>query len=573
MAGDPPQALDPLSQVHPFAARRVMCETLAAAARRAQEDCRYPFSAPQPLSVLNQGCGDSPAERAERTRRVGELERLGFVTLRRINGDGNCFFRAVFLAWVEGLAACGLRGQTPADLLPGGWPADDCFGDLAAAYRELQTSLALLPHDVAEGPRLLRRLAADTRLDLTGVALVRLGVAGFLRAEAARIAGASGGGATSSALGQAVAAYAAEPGGIEGFIGSEVLPMGREAEGIILFAAAMQFQSRMSIVQFSGSATSIVPYVYPFDGYEGPFGVRIDLLYRPGHYEVLYRTDRHCLAESEVLPARCAFCAGDASLYDVLACAHCLCTSCASLSLNCAICADVLPDAVLYGLDDPAWQANSARPPASSAPSATPLPPSISSMPASVPAPTSAHASAHVPALVPSHEQAPMPANVLPLPQAVPEQMRWLGRPEPNSLEQALTLERSAKALDEDGQVEAAVKKYAECLLKFQEAKRDQANPRVTEKLNERILGLLALAERRKPPPKHSLAAVLPAAPAARRATAPALLSLAPAHVKRRYSVPESFKVDELGLEFDAIEAELQQQLPPDKARRPPYLG
>ena len=72
------------------------------------------------------------------------------------------------------------------------------------------------------------------------------------------------------------------------FCKSEVEPMDRESEQMQIMALAEVFQVRISIVYLDRSdSDNFTQIVYPID-YSGP-NFTVYLLYRPGHYDLLYQ--------------------------------------------------------------------------------------------------------------------------------------------------------------------------------------------------------------------------------------------------------------------------------------------
>jgi ubiquitin thioesterase protein OTUB1 len=315
-------------------------EGLRLALQNAEENLRYPLSVAVRLAVLAEDFAHSP----DHIRKVGELGKRGFTHVRRVRGDGNCFYRAIGFAWLEGLADRAARGETVFEPLPGGWPDASLFGDLAGVYSDLRSQVMYPAQTAAPevGRQLLARLLVDVRFDLCAVALLRLVVAAFLMDETVREDESREG---ASPVSDVLAAEVALHGGVSNFVRTQVLPMGHEAEGASIAVAAMQLGVRLCIVQLDGSPGTCAEYVYPSEDYDGPFGIKVHLLFRPGHYEVLYHEDAPCFVGPDIVQACCSFCRDEAQMpvRDLFACCHRFCGPCAREANGCPICAEVIP--------------------------------------------------------------------------------------------------------------------------------------------------------------------------------------------------------------------------------------
>jgi len=200
------------------------------------------------------------------------------------------------------------------------------------------------PRTLEVSHTLFSRLLCDVRFDLCVVVLMRRIVAGFLDREPED--------ETAATILETVEA---QYGSLQAFASAEVLPMGQEAEGATIAIAARELRVRMRIMQLDAQPGNLPSYVYPSEDYQSPFGIRICLLFRPGHYEVLYAERVPRLPESPMLNGRCSFCRDLAPLPSggLLACFHRLCAHCTSQSRTrggikqCPICSEVpLPDRV-----------------------------------------------------------------------------------------------------------------------------------------------------------------------------------------------------------------------------------
>jgi len=311
---------------------------LDAALNRSEKDLRYPISVALPLDDLANEFAHSPNYR----RKIAELGERGYTHRRRVRGDGNCFYRSVGFAWLEALVARAASRDGSASTVEeeaalaamlGGWPEASLFGDLAYEYMELLGMLRqLLGRGPAEalhiGSLLFEQLLMNLRFDLCVVLLVRLVVAAFLVNSA-----------VDSDLCQTVVA---QYGSVDAFVSSEVLPLGQEAEGTMIYLAAQELGTRMRIVQLDGKPGPLTDYQYPSEEYVSPLGVHICLLLRTGHYELLYHADMLKFKEAVELRGRCSYCHEPGSLPSdgLLACFHRMCTACASLASRSHNCAD-----------------------------------------------------------------------------------------------------------------------------------------------------------------------------------------------------------------------------------------
>jgi hypothetical protein len=235
-------------------------------------------------------------------------------------------------------------------VLPGRWPDPSAFGGLVQEYHELREEISrIVQGDHSKctseaSATLCARLLCDIRFDLCVVVLMRRVVAGFLDREPADDI-------ESTIFEVAKAQY----GSLQAFASAEVLPLGQEAEGATIAIAARELRVRMRIMQLDSLPGELSSYVYPSEDYQSPLGIRVCLLFRPGHYEVLYLDRAPRLPEPPTVKSRCSFCRDVTSLPTaaLLTCFHRLCQNCTSHSrrkgdnLQCPICSDVpLPDYV-----------------------------------------------------------------------------------------------------------------------------------------------------------------------------------------------------------------------------------
>lgn len=305
-----------------------MARGLSSALHFVDENLRYPFSVALPLSDLKQEFAYSPNHQ----RKLDELGAQGYCEIRRVRGDGNCFFRALGFAWLESLCALAEQNRYPQDPLPTGWPQSEGFGELAEAYRDLRRGILELggPHRTALVKELQTRLLGDARLDLVMVLLVRLKVVQYFHA----------GCEDAFVLDTVQVQY----GSVDKYLLNDVALLGKEAEGVTLAVAARQFCVKMRILQLDSTRGALPEYVYPSDDYSSPLGISVSLLFRPGHYEVLYHNDSLRLMDPTFFYGRCSFCREQVHLASakLMVCFHRLCAVCSQESgTSCPICSDV----------------------------------------------------------------------------------------------------------------------------------------------------------------------------------------------------------------------------------------
>lgn len=490
---------------------------LPGALRRASEDHRCLLGGARSLSALEEEFVHSPSH----CRKARELVELGHTHFRRVRGDGNCFFRALCFAWVEALTNRADCGQVLQEPLPGGWPEEAFLGDLEEEYKSFRALVLETASGRAEsGRELLEGLLTNFRLDLCAVAVVRLVVASFLRKEAERgIEGAGSGrdaGAGLSAVGADLSLQAAQHGSITNYLRSQVLPMGCEAEGTTIVAAALQLGVRVVIAQFDNLPGPVVQYKYPPEDCGGSFVGAISLLFRPGHYEVLYHRDSFRFTAPSSVRATCSFCLSDANLEDALPCAHCLCASCGAQVKACPLCAEVappewatsesvfVPEHVVIGDGQIPNNLPPLPAPASPPPDAlegwtvrdsrvgAPLGPSVLSGSA-LPAQTSP--------VAPSAPSAPPPAPAGGVTPAAPAEVLKCERPSQapppvtnaSWLERAVACEKVARTLDSSGHPDA-YQRYQDCLQIYRLVLSREKSERLRGMLRSRMLELASLS-------------------------------------------------------------------------------
>mmetsp|Transcript_3798 Transcript_3798/g.6382 ORF Transcript_3798/g.6382 Transcript_3798/m.6382 type:complete len:646 (+) Transcript_3798:48-1985(+) len=293
---------------------------------------RYPIGVTSPLDGLEAEFAHSP----EHVRKIQELVQHGYTHHRRVRGDGNCFYRTMGFLWLEQLCARASRsggGEATIEL-----PLEQCtcpgleeeLEDLCHALRALLRGEASAAGQGCWTSYLCHRLMVDPRFDLSVVLVIRQLVAQFIWH------GAEGAAGLLDFL----------PMGAEQFLKDTVLPMGVEAEGVVMRAAAEVLGIHLTIVHLDGKDGAIPEYHYPSEMYSSPFGLHAFMLFRPGHYEVLYRDGNHFFVDPESMMGRCSCCHAVECLrmVDLRPCFHRLCATCSAQAATsqCSACSEGL---------------------------------------------------------------------------------------------------------------------------------------------------------------------------------------------------------------------------------------
>lgn len=294
---------------------------LASALSQAEEMLRYPCSSVSPVEELKEEFAHSQHFK----RKIDMLLLRGFTLRRRIRGDGNCFFRALGVGWLEALVMkAGSEDALDADEreVPFSWPACLPFGELEAEGDELQRIVVYLAEpgvkpDAAEiGAALFERLLADVRSDLCLVMLIRSLAAEYLLQLAEDS--------------ETRIILDATCGGVGEFVATQVLPLGVEAEGATLLAAASRLGILLRIFQVDSEPGGLGEYLYPFQFSSGDQGLRVDLQFRPGHYELIYHSSTPRFREPLEIVGRCSCCRQTKALKSdsLMVCFHRSCPTC-----------------------------------------------------------------------------------------------------------------------------------------------------------------------------------------------------------------------------------------------------
>lgn len=305
---------------------------------------RYPVGSEQLLASLAEEYKFSSAH----GRKIEELIRKGYTTHRRVRGDGNCFYRAAGFGFLESLATRRLSQACSSAQLSFEWPSEECFGELSEEYYALHQDIDVLCRcrdsetQQAVGQRLLTRLMGDVRFDLCVVVFVRLLVALFLQREK----DCEGSDEHTKMM---IETVKAQYDTIEQYVEKHVLPLGVEAEGQAIAIAAQQLGMFTRIVQLDGTSPNTPEYLWPSEDYHSPMGLSMVLLFRPGHYEILYNTNDPKIVCSGDIPGRCSYCRQHAKLPrdGLLVCFHRLCKGCSEQMRNigakedCPVCGNI----------------------------------------------------------------------------------------------------------------------------------------------------------------------------------------------------------------------------------------
>jgi len=215
--------------------------------------------------------------------KIKNLER-DYKYIRRTRPDGNCFFRAFGFAYFESLLSCDnkddqankdeldnfitLMQESKQQLIELGLPSvtiEDFY------ETSLETLLSIKNKEIETPEQLLERFCEQTTSDYI-VVYFRLITSGYLQKNSDKFSNFIVG--TSS---------------IVDFCKTEVEPMYRESDHIhvVAITSALQVKTRIIYMDRCSSADGSVN-AHDFPDQEHPTKCRIHLLYRPGHYDVLY---------------------------------------------------------------------------------------------------------------------------------------------------------------------------------------------------------------------------------------------------------------------------------------------
>ena len=210
-------------------------------------------------------------------KKASELAEI-YSHIRRIRGDGNCFYRAVLTAQLERSFEDKAEFARFSELVKG-WRKRlmdlDCYaelttGDFCDSMDQLMTSM----QDGTMQPQILMDDLNQDGIANYYVAFCRLICSGYLRENEALYSGFIEGGKT-----------------LDQFCRDEVEPMWRECDHICIIALVNALGTSIRIEYMDRSQAPSGGWHHDFlvDGSPEP---KLFFLYKPGHYDILYRRDQ-----------------------------------------------------------------------------------------------------------------------------------------------------------------------------------------------------------------------------------------------------------------------------------------
>lgn len=226
---------------------------------------------------------------------------------RRVRGDGNCYWRALLVALLEGAASKPAASGARAELLgrvvkmaEAAATADRASDDARrAAAHVIHWCETTAPH--MDASRLEAELCSTEAppIDLDLILTFRTATAAYLRRNQDKAPGApleetgtaeAGAGAATgdSDFTYAVIAMVEGFDSFDGFLKDRVETMGEDAQGIVQIAAPLVLRSRVSVVHLDRrEGVDLVTHDFPT--VEGDTELKdAYLLFKPGHYDILY---------------------------------------------------------------------------------------------------------------------------------------------------------------------------------------------------------------------------------------------------------------------------------------------
>lgn len=207
--------------------------------------------------------------------KISNLERV-YAFLRRTRPDGNCFFRAFGFAYFESLLNdtnqdelenfIAFTRQSKEDLISLGLPSvtiEDFFEIF------LEVLLQIKDKQIESSDQLLERFCNQTISDYI-VVYFRLITSGYLQRNE-----------------ETFANFLVGTSNVVDFCKTEVEPMYRESDHIHVVAITSALKVKIRIIYMDRADEPLNVHEFP-EYQERPTGCRIHLLYRPGHYDVLY---------------------------------------------------------------------------------------------------------------------------------------------------------------------------------------------------------------------------------------------------------------------------------------------
>ncbi|KAF9426925.1 hypothetical protein BGZ76_002535 [Entomortierella beljakovae] len=201
--------------------------------------------------------------------------------MRRSRGDGNCFYRAFAFAWFERVMLAPGKPELHANAIRAIEESKDLL--LAAQFELLafedfyQVTLETLQNLVHFTPEALLSTFQNDEISNSIVMHFRLVASAFLKTHQEDYA-------PFLEFGQTMDEYCS----------MHVEAMGRESEEMMVIALTKATHVSIEVAYLSGDEGSDEVNFLPFLPDTAPYMPPIVLLYRPGHYDILYRKS-HCL--------------------------------------------------------------------------------------------------------------------------------------------------------------------------------------------------------------------------------------------------------------------------------------
>ncbi|KAK3828704.1 MAG: cysteine proteinase [Benniella sp.] len=201
--------------------------------------------------------------------------------MRRLRGDGNCFYRALAFAWFERVMLAKSRPELHANAILAIRESEDLLK--AAKFEPLafedfyEVTLTTLQKLVDFTPEDLLTTFQNDEVSNSIVMHFRLMASAYLKTHQEEYAPFLDYGQT-----------------MDGYCSMHVEAMGRESEEMMLIALAKVTHVSIEVAYLSADESSEEVNFLPFLPDTQPYMPPLVLLYRPGHYDILYRKI-HCL--------------------------------------------------------------------------------------------------------------------------------------------------------------------------------------------------------------------------------------------------------------------------------------
>jgi len=199
---------------------------------------------------------------------------ISYVSIRRVRGDGNCFYRAVLFAQLE-LLFTDVNERTRFTTIAKGW-RERLF---KLGFPEMTTSdfcdwFVDLLDDIETGKKDIKQVFEamnDEGASNYYVVFFRLITSGYLKENAINYEGFIDGDRS-----------------VDSFCRDEVEPMWRDADHLCIMALVQAIDARIRIEYMDRTAAPDGGWHHDFGGDESR-PILMFFLYRPGHYDILYR--------------------------------------------------------------------------------------------------------------------------------------------------------------------------------------------------------------------------------------------------------------------------------------------